>query len=102
MTTYEEQFQEYLRGLIGMGGDTDHVIYLVHCLEGGDPAGRSALYAEWLQDQTLACGKCGVSFRRETASIRDTDEVLCKWCQFPFAGLGEEPVPGFRQTFARW
>jgi hypothetical protein len=102
MTTYEEQFQEYLRGLIGMGGDPDHVIHLVHCLEGSERASRSALYAEWLRDQAFACGKCQASFRPVTERVRDTDEVLCQWCEFPFVRLGEEPVPGFTQTFRRW
>jgi hypothetical protein len=103
-TTYEEQFEEHLRGLIGMGGDPDQVIHLVHCLEGRELTGRSALYTEWLRDQAFACGKCGASFRPESEWTRDTDEVLCRFCKvgFGFAQLGGEPVPGYRQTFARW
>jgi hypothetical protein len=100
-STYDELFQEHLHDLIGMGGDCDRVIHLVHCYERSDSAGRSALFAEWLQDQAFACRKCGGSFRPAIEQVRETDEVLCRWCEFSFVRLGQEPVPGWRRTWSR-
>lgn len=99
--TYEELFREWLEELIGAGGDVSKVVTLVNVYQGTDGTARHHAFRDWLQAATLGCGRCRTAFSPPVDDVEEQDDVLCIWCRKGSLGLGLEPIPGFRRTFAR-
>jgi hypothetical protein len=98
---YEERFTEWLKQEIASGGDVPRMVALVNSYQGADTTARYRVFLEWLENASLACGRCKTSFKPGIEDIQEEDQVLCVWCRKSWLGVGLEPVPGFRRTFAR-
>src|SRR5947207_1799804 len=100
-STYRELFQESLEEQIAAGGDVSRMVTLVNVYQRADQTARHFAFREWLDSASLACGRCGTSFESAPEDLQEDDDVLCVWCRKGFLGLGLEPVPGWKRTFAR-
>ncbi len=99
--SYREFFQAHLEDLIRMGGDVGQMVTLVNAYQGTDPTARHFAFHEWLQDASLACGQCGVSFKPLAEEVEEEDLIRCRWCAHGLRDLGSEPVSGWRRMWAR-
>jgi hypothetical protein len=99
--TYRELFKAALEEQIAGGGDVGHMISLVNIYQGYDLVGRGFAFREWLATAPFACGRCSTAFTPNCDEVTEEDEALCVWCAHPNAKVGQEPMPGWRRTWAR-
>lgn len=99
--TYGELFDEYLANAIRAGGEVERVARWVDAYQGRDVGVRREVFREWLEEASLACGRCGLGFGPKVEETEETQDVLCVWCVHGYLGADREPVPGWRRTWSR-
>ncbi len=101
LSIYRELFKAALEEWIAAGGNVGRTVSLVNMYQGYDPVGRGFAFREWVAATPFACGRCSTGFTPDLDEVTEDDEVLCVWCAHPNARIGQDPVPGWRQTWAR-
>ncbi|MGH9463936.1 MAG: hypothetical protein ACRD1X_22260 [Vicinamibacteria bacterium] len=79
--TFQDFFDDYLKELIGMGGEASRVVALVHVLEDdADSPSRQVEFCEWLANELFLCERCGHEFSGRRLEVRENDPVVCPAC----------------------
>lgn len=79
--TFRDLFDDYLKELVGMGGEASRVVTLVHVLEDdADSPSRQVEFWEWLANELFLCERCGREFSGRGLEVAEDDPVVCPPC----------------------